>query len=181
MSAKQEATQANSIEFNVNDYVVYPAHGVGKIIDLKEQEVVGMKVAVYIISFNKDKMVLSVPVSRAQKVGLRELSNAGIIERVLTVLKEKPQSSRGMWSKRAQEYENKINSGDIILVSQVVRDLHKNADDPDRSYSERMIYESALDRVAGEFAAIQDIAPDEAVVAITDILRKKLSAKTEAA
>ncbi|MCH2038545.1 MAG: CarD family transcriptional regulator [Rickettsiales bacterium] len=181
MTAKAETANNNTAEFKVDDYVVYPAHGVGRIIDLKEQEVVGMKVAVYIISFNKDKMVLSVPVNRAKKVGLRQLSNNDNIDRVLIVLKGKPQTSRGMWSKRAQEYENKINSGDIISIAEVVRDLHKNVDDPERSYSERMIYESALDRLAGEFAAIQNIEATEAIEVLTNILKQKLKKQQEAA
>ena len=167
-------------KFNVNDYVVYPAHGVGQIIDLKEQEVVGTKVAVYIISFNKDKMVLSVPVSRATKVGLRPLSNGDDTDEAVAILGSKPKASKGMWSKRAQEYEDKINSGDIILISEVVRDLHKNVDDPDRSYSERMIYESALDRLAGEFAAVKNINLAESIELITSILKQKLK-KSEAA
>ena len=180
MTVKAETANNNTADFQVNDYVVYPAHGVGRIIDLKEQEVVGIKVAVYIISFNKDKMVLSVPVNRAKKVGLRQLSNNNI-DRVLDVLKSRPQTSRGMWSKRAQEYENKINSGDIIAIAEVVRDLHKNVDDPERSYSERMIYESALDRLAGEFAAIQEINAEEATDVLTNILRQKLKKQEEAA
>jgi CarD family transcriptional regulator len=168
------------IEFSVGDYVVYPAHGVGQITGEESQIVGGMEVTVHVVSFLKDKMVLRVPTRRAIKVGLRHLSNKEQVEKALKTLKSRARIGRGMWSRRAQEYEQKINSGNIVYIAEVVRDLHKNVDDPERSYSERMIYESALDRLASEFAAVRKIDAGEAAELLVDALRKKESEKEAA-
>ena len=159
--------------FKVGDRVVYPAHGVGEIIDEETQNVGGMELRVFVISLIKDKMILRVPVKRAKIAGLRQLSSKDNVDEVISTLQGKPKIARGMWSRRASDYEAKINSGNIVLIAEVVRDLHKNVDDPDRSYSERIIYESALERLAGEFAAIKSIDIKNATEQLIDILKEK--------
>lgn len=163
--------------FKVNDYVVYPAHGVGKVTNIEEQVVGGQDVSVYVIAFDKDKMLLHVPVRRAERVGLRGLSTEDQVKKAVKTLKGRAKMSRGMWSRRAQEYEQKINSGNIVQIAEVVRDLHKNVDDPDRSYSERMIYESALERLAGEYAVVANLdakaASSELITALKGSKRTK--------
>jgi CarD family transcriptional regulator len=140
---------------------------------IEQTEIVGTKVTLYVLNFEKEKMTLRVPVARAAAVGLRRLSSSEQIGRALSVLKGRPKTARGMWSRRATEYGQKINSGNIESIAQVVRDLHKNVDDPDRSYSERVIYESAFDRLCGEYAAINKINTKEAQEILVQTLGKK--------
>jgi CarD family transcriptional regulator len=166
----------STTEFAVRDYVVYPAHGVGKIVAIETQTIAGTEIQVYVIDFIREKMVLRVPVKRAALAGLRHLSTKILIDKAFSILRGRPKMSRGMWSRRAQEYETKINSGDILLIAEVVRDLHKNVDDPDRSYSERVIYEAALGRLSGECAAVEGVEPKEAVDRLVDLLRDKRAA-----
>lgn len=172
---------AEELKFEVGNQVVYPAHGVGKITDEETQTVGGYEVRVYVISFTKDKMTLRVPVNRAASAGLRHLSTKEDIKKVILILKMRPKSIRGMWSRRAQEYEAKINSGNITSIAEVVRDLHKNVDDPDRSYSERMIYESALGRLVGEYAAIENLDIDKATEALVSNLAPTKAKEAQAA
>ena len=167
---------ADSIAFKVNDYVVYPAHGVGQITAEETQNIGGTEIKVFVISFEKEKMILRVPVKRAGAAGLRHLISRTKVGKVISILQGRPKSGRGMWSRRAQEYEGKINSGDILSIAEVVRDLHKNVDDPDRSYSERIIYESALGRLAGEFAAVENIDTKQATERLIDLLKDKQAA-----
>jgi CarD family transcriptional regulator len=156
--------------FKIGDNVVYPSHGVG-IITAEEIEVVGgSEVALYVISFSQDKLIVRVPKARAAKTGLRHLSSDGEIDEALFTLKGKARTSRGMWSKRAQEYESKINSGSVSLIAEVLRDLHKNVDDPNRSYSEKVIYELALGRFISEYAVSINICKEEAYLKVTTIL-----------
>lgn len=162
--------------FKVNDYVVYPAHGVGAIIGEETQIIGGMELQVFVISFIKEKMTLRVPVRRAAAAGLRHLSTREDVDKVMSILQGRAKLGRGMWSRRAQEYEGKINSGNIISIAEVVRDLHRNVDDPDRSYSERVIYESALGRLAGEFAVVESIDTKKAEEILVDALREKEAA-----
>jgi len=162
-------------EFKVGGKVVYPAHGVGQIINQETQQVAGTELSVYVISFEKDKMLLRVPTKRASTSGLRVLSNDNDVSKAIKTLKGRSKPGRGMWSRRAQEYEGKINSGNLISIAEVVRDLHKNVDDPDRSYSERIIYESALSRLAAEFAAVNQVELDEATEDLTGILKLRKS------
>lgn len=164
-------------EFKVGGKVVYPAHGVGMIVDQETQQVAGVELSVYVISFDKEKMTLRVPVKRAAVSGLRVLSNDNDVQKAIKTLKGRAKPGRGMWSRRAQEYEGKINSGSLVSIAEVVRDLHKNVDDPDRSYSERVIYESALGRLAGEFAAVSQVDVTEAT---TDLIRVLKSRKANA-
>jgi CarD family transcriptional regulator len=156
--------------FKVGDVVVYPSHGVGTITNEELQTISGMEMSLYVITFDKDRMTLKVPKSRAIKAGLRYLSNSTDLDKAIEILKSKPKVSRGMWSKRAQEYETKINSGSIDLVAEVLRDLHRNVDDPARSYSERVIYESALNRLSNEFAVAETISVEDALKKISNIL-----------
>ena len=148
----------SSKTFSVGNYVVYPSHGVGKITDIKSQSLANLKIEMYCVYFEKEKMTLSVPVSHAGKVGLRSLCSAQDAEDALDVIGEKAQTARGiMWSRRAQEYERKINSGDIIAISEVIRDLHRNVGNPDRSYSERVIYEAAYERFVTEASIVKKV------------------------
>lgn len=159
-------------EFSPNDYVVYPTHGVGKVLKIEKQEVAGMKLELVVIEFERDKMILRVPLGKVQAVGMRKLSSPQKMKSALATLKGRARVKRTMWSRRAQEYEAKINSGDPVSIAEVVRDLHRSADQPDQSYSERQIYEAALDRLVREFAAVEHI--DE--VAATERLEKMLQA-----
>lgn len=168
-------------EFNVGDQVVYPSHGVGKIMEQEEQYVAGSSLKVYVIAFEKDKMTLKVPVKRATKAGLRSLSTVQEVDQAVATLKSKAKLGRGMWSRRAQEYETKINSGNLLCISEVVRDLHKNVDDPDRSYSERIIYEAALNRLAGEYAAVKEVSIIESISKLEAILKRKVAKSAAAA
>ncbi len=167
----------SNTEFKIGGKVVYPAHGVGKIVDQETQNVAGVDLSVYVISFEKEKMILRVPVKRANASGLRVLSNDNDVQKAIQTLKGRAKPGRGMWSRRAQEYEGKINSGNIVSIAEVVRDLHKNVDDPDRSYSERVIYESALSRLAGEFAAVNQVDVLEATNKLTNILKLRKGSK----
>ncbi len=168
---------ADKALYKVGNHVVYPTHGVGKIIAQETQMIGDIELRMLVIAFEKDKMTLRVPVHRATAAGLRPISNNDEMKKVFVTLKSKARTSRGMWSRRAQEYEAKINSGSVISVAEVVRDLHQNVDQSERSYSERMIYESALARLVGELAAAE--ATDHK--AATDKLMKLLRAKVAAA
>ena len=157
-------------EFRPNEYVVYPAHGVGQILSIEEQEIAGIKLELFVISFEKDKMTLRVPTNKAVEIGMRSLSSPDVVSKALTTLKGKAKVKRAMWSRRAQEYEQKINSGDLIAIAEVVRDLHRADDQREQSYSERQLYESALDRLTREIAAVN--GNDEAAASreIDDVL-----------
>jgi len=159
------------IEYAVGDHVVYPAHGVGKIIAVESQTISGFALELFVIVFDKDKMTLRVPCGKAQSVGMRRLSSPDTMKAALTVLKGRARVKRTMWSRRAQEYEAKINSGDPVSIAEVVRDLHRNAGQPEQSYSERQIDEAALDRLAREVAAVEKIDEDAAVERLEKVLR----------
>lgn len=161
---------ASSNQFNAGDYVVYPTHGVGRVMALEIQEIAGIKLQLYVIGFEKDRMTLRVPVAKALKSGLRKLSTRKVMESALTTLRGRARVKRTMWSRRAQEYEAKINSGDPVSIAEVVRDLHRNASQPDQSYSERQIYEAALDRLAAELAAVERIDPQAAAKRLESLL-----------
>ena len=157
-------------DFKVGDTVVYPSHGVGQIIAEEIQTIAGSDIMLYVISFIKDKMTLRVPKSRAIKTGLRHLTSSTDFEKAIEILKQKAKVAKGMWSKRAQEYEQKINSGNITLIAEVLRDLHRNVSDNDRSYSERLIYEAALDRLSNEYAASSGIKREAAHEKLVELL-----------
>jgi len=141
-------------DFRPNEFVVYPSHGVGKIVSIEEQEVAGLNLELFVIAFEKDKMTLRVPTNKATEVGMRSLSSPDVVSQAMTTLKGKARVKRAMWSRRAQEYEQKINSGDLIAIAEVVRDLHRTDDQREQSYSERQLYEAALERLTREVAAV---------------------------
>jgi CarD family transcriptional regulator len=165
-----KATQRHG--FKTNEYIVYPAHGVGQILSIEEQEVAGYKLELFVINFIKDKMTLRVPVSKIATVGMRKLSEGGLVKRALETLKGRARVKRTMWSRRAQEYEAKINSGDIVAIAEVVRDLFRSDTQPEQSYSERQLYEAALDRLSREISAVQRCTETEAVKEIEAALAK---------
>ncbi|MCK1339720.1 CarD family transcriptional regulator [Bradyrhizobium sp. LB8.2] len=170
--------------FKANEFVVYPAHGVGQILAIEEQEIAGAKLELFVINFIKDKMTLRVPTAKVANVGMRKLSDPALVKRALETLKGRARVKRTMWSRRAQEYEAKINSGDIVAIAEVVRDLYRSESQPEQSYSERQLYEAALDRLSREIAVVQHSTETEAVKEIEAQLAKsprRTGAKSEAA
>ena len=160
-------------DFRPNEFVVYPAHGVGQIVSIEEQEIAGITLELFVVSFEKDKMTLRVPTAKIVSVGMRKLAEPPLVKRALETLKGRARIKRTMWSRRAQEYEAKINSGDLISIAEVVRDLHRGDDQPEQSYSERQLYESALDRMARELAAVESIDKATAMEKLAKSLAKK--------
>ncbi|MEH6951604.1 CarD family transcriptional regulator [Nitrobacter sp. NHB1] len=158
--------------FRTNEFVVYPAHGVGQILAIEEQEIAGARLELFVINFMKDKMTLRVPTAKIANVGMRKLSEPGLVKRALETLKGRARIKRTMWSRRAQEYEAKINSGDIVAIAEVVRDLYRSESQPEQSYSERQLYEAALDRLSREIAVVQHVTETEAVKEIEGQLAK---------
>jgi len=168
--------------FKTNEFVVYPAHGVGQILAIEEQEIAGAKLELFVINFIKDKMTLRVPTAKVANVGMRKLSDPALVKKALETLKGRARVKRTMWSRRAQEYEAKINSGDIVAIAEVVRDLYRSDSQPEQSYSERQLYEAALDRLSREIAVVQHSTETEAVKEIESQLAKspRRGAKAEA-
>jgi CarD family transcriptional regulator len=169
--------------FKTNEFVVYPAHGVGQILAIEEQEIAGAKLELFVINFIKDKMTLRVPTAKVMNVGMRKLSDPTLVKKALETLKGRARVKRTMWSRRAQEYEAKINSGDIVAIAEVVRDLYRSESQPEQSYSERQLYEAALDRLSREIAVVQHVTETEAVKEIEGQLAKsprRGAAKAEA-
>ena len=168
--------------FKTNEFVVYPAHGVGQILAIEEQEIAGARLELFVINFMKDKMTLRVPTAKVANVGMRKLSEPALVKRALETLKGRARVKRTMWSRRAQEYEAKINSGDIVAIAEVVRDLYRSESQPEQSYSERQLYEAALDRLSREIAVVQHATETEAVKEIESQLAKspRRGAKAEA-
>ncbi len=158
--------------FETNQYVVYPTHGVGRIVAIEEQEIAGCKLELFVINFEKDKMTLRVPTSKTHSAGMRKLSDESVMARALDTLRGRARVKRTMWSRRAQEYEAKINSGDLITIAEVVRDLYRSDTQPEQSYSERQLYEAALDRMAREIAAAQDVDESIAIQKVAEALTK---------
>jgi CarD family transcriptional regulator len=174
-SGGDQKTMKNSVNrhgFKLSEFVVYPAHGVGQIVAIEEQEVAGFKLELFVINFVKDKMTLRVPVGKVTGVGMRKLSDPEQARRSLEILTGRARIKRTMWSRRAQEYEAKINSGDINAIAEVVRDLFRSEAQPEQSYSERQLYEAALDRMMREIAAVQKVSEPEALKVIEVQLRK---------
>lgn len=158
--------------FKVNDHVVYPTHGVGKIVAVEAQEIAGTRLELFVISFEQEKMTLRVPLGKAKAVGMRILSSRDTVRAALKTLQGRARIKRTMWSRRAQEYEAKINSGDLLLIAEVVRDLHRAEGQPEQSYSERQIYESALERMAREVGAIEELDNSAAMERVGIALKK---------
>ena len=183
MAEKKKPQQRHG--FRTNEYIVYPAHGVGRIVSIEEQEIAGAKLELFVINFEKDKMTLRVPTAKLASVGMRKLAEEKIVKKALGTLKGKARVKRTMWSRRAQEYEAKINSGDLVSIAEVVRDLYRSEAHPEQSYSERQLYEAALDRMAREIAAVEKRDESSAVAKIDDVLAKtarqsKIAAEAEA-
>jgi CarD family transcriptional regulator len=156
--------------FGTGDYVVYPTHGVGKVLGIETREIAGQELQLFVIAFDRDRMTLRVPTSKAARAGLRRLSTRKVMESALNKLRGKARIKKTMWSRRAQEYEAKINSGDPVSIAEVVRDLHPNVGQPDQSFSERQIYEAAFDRLACELAALEHIDKESATVKLEELL-----------
>jgi CarD family transcriptional regulator len=164
------ASKANA--FDVGDYVVYPKHGVGRVIELQNQEIAGMQLELYVLRFEKERMTLRVPVNKVESIGMRKLSSDKTLREALDTLKGKPKVKRTMWSRRAQEYEAKINSGDLVSIAEVTRDLFRADDQPEQSYSERQIFEAASSRLARELAAMEKTDEPTALKKILEILNE---------
>jgi CarD family transcriptional regulator len=157
--------------FEEGDHVVYPTHGVGKVERIATEEIAGHKLELIHITFEENRMTLRVPVAKARTAGLRKLATRKMFDEALTVLRGRARIKRTMWSRRAQEYEAKINSGDPLAIAEVVRDLHRNAGQPDQSFSERQIYEAAMDRLAAELGALDRIDKAAAAAKLADFLK----------
>ncbi len=167
--------------FKVNEWIVYPAHGVGRIVAIEEQEIAGISLELFVITFEKDKMTLRVPTGKSESVGMRKLAEEPTVKKAIETLKGRARIKRTMWSRRAQEYEAKINSGDLISIAEVVRDLYRSESQPEQSYSERQLYEAALDRMAREIAVVEKLDERGAVQRITEVLAKSARGRGVAA
>ncbi len=163
-------SKSKKLDFRPNEFVVYPAHGVGQVVSVEKQEVAGFELELFVIAFEKDKMTLRVPTNKAIEVGMRGLSSPEIVSQCMRTLKGKAKVKRAMWSRRAQEYEQKINSGDLIAIAEVVRDLHRSDDQREQSYSERQLYEAALERLTREVSAVSGGDDLGAAKQIDDVL-----------
>jgi CarD family transcriptional regulator len=158
--------------FRTGEYIVYPSHGVGMITSIDEQEVAGLKLELFVISFEQDKLTLRVPTAKIKSVGMRKLSEEPVVKKSLDTVTGRARVKRTMWSRRAQEYEAKINSGDLIAISEVVRDLYRSDDQPEQSYSERQLFEQAMDRMSREIGAVNRLTLTETVQLIEKNLAK---------
>ncbi len=163
---------AKKPSFKIGELVVYPAHGVGKITNVEEQEIAGIKLELYIVDFEKEKLRLKVPTNRAEQKGMRHLADRTMIEQAMKVIRGRARIKRTMWSRRAQEYDAKINSGDMIAVSEVIRDLYRSDRQPEQSYSERQLFEQALARFARELAAVRKVDEDQCIKELEDFLAR---------
>jgi CarD family transcriptional regulator len=184
LASKKPVSQRHG--FKTNEFVVYPAHGVGRIVGIEEQEIAGMSLELFVINFDKEKLTLRVPTGKLESVGMRKLADDSLVKRAMEILKGRARVKRTMWSRRAQEYVAKINSGDLVSIAEVVRDLYRSEAQPEQSYSERQLYEDALDRMAREIAAVEKLDDRGAVQRITEVLSKsargrRLAEETEAA
>jgi CarD family transcriptional regulator len=166
-------TEKKTHAFKPDDHIVYPAHGVGKIVGIETQTVAGHTVELYVITFQQDRMTLRVPTSKAASSGMRQLASSTVVEEAVRTLGGRARIKRTMWSRRAQEYEAKINSGNLVQIAEVVRDLYRPGDQPEQSYSERQLFESALDRMARELAAVENCEQTEARAKLTASLAKR--------
>lgn len=156
--------------FKEGDFVVYPTHGVGRILGTETQEVAGIKLEMLVVRFEQDRMTLRVPMEKAKTLGLRTLSSSKQMDQAITTLQGKARVRRTMWSRRAAEYETKIKSGDPVSIAEVVRDLHRRTNQSEQSYSERQMYQAALERLAREYAAIEKIDQDSAALKLEDMM-----------
>ncbi|MCX7343757.1 MAG: CarD family transcriptional regulator [Proteobacteria bacterium] len=149
--------------FKVGEHVVYPAHGVGKLIGCESHNIAGTQLELLVINFDKDKMVLRLPKEKAENAGLRPLSSKTEMDDALKMLSVRTKPRRVMWSRRAQEYETKINSGMPGAIAEVIRDLYRRSNDNEQSYSERQIYQAAVERFVRELSAVEDLDEKDAI------------------
>ena len=166
-------SEVSKVDFQINDFVVYPSHGVGRIVNEEVQNIAGFELKMYVLTFDKDKMTLKVPKDKIASTGMRKLSSANTIGKALQVISGKAKVKRAMWSRRAQDYEQKINSGELILIAEVVRDLHRNDEQREQSYSERQLYEAALERLTREIAAVDGVEEKTAQKKVDKVLDGK--------
>jgi CarD family transcriptional regulator len=157
-------------EFNTDDFVVYPTHGVGRILGTEQNIIAGTEIDMLIVRFEQDRMTLRVPLEKARSLGLRTLSSRKQMDEAITTLKGKARVRRDMWSKRAKQYDDKIRSGDPVSIAEVVRDLRKRSNQTEQSYSERQMYQAALERLAREFAAIEKIDQSAAAIKLENLM-----------
>jgi len=179
LSSKKLPPKKIKLQYSVGDFIVYPSHGVGEITDIQTFEIAEEKLEMYNVIFDKEKMTLKIPTIKAKEIGIRKVSSRNEMKKTLEILKSKAKIRRTMWSRRAQEYEAKINSGILIELTEVVRDLFRNSNQPEQSYSERQLYESARDRLAREVAVVEKTDDDKAVdkieIILNDATRKSSS------
>ena len=177
--AKKSPPKKIKLQYSVGDFIVYPSHGVGEITDIQTFEIAEEKLEMYNVIFDKEKMTLKIPTIKAKEIGIRKVSSRNEMKKTLEILKGKAKIRRTMWSRRAQEYEAKINSGILTELTEVVRDLFRNSSQPEQSYSERQLYESARDRLAREVAVVEKTDDDKAVdkieIILNDATRKSSS------
>lgn len=169
-AGEENGDMREELAFGSGDYVVYPTHGVGKVIGIETRHIAGQELQLFVIAFDRDRMTLRVPIGKVAHAGLRRLSTRKVMENALTKLKGRARIKKTMWSRRAQEYEAKINSGDPVSIAEVVRDLYPNVGQPDQSFSERQIYEAAFDRLVCELAALESIDKEAATVKLEELL-----------
>ncbi len=162
----------SKLDFKVGDFVVYPTHGVGQVIEIGKQTFGGQEIELVVIRFEKNRMTLRVPTEKIEISGLRKISSKKKMDEIVDLIKDSPQVKRVMWSRRAQIYEDKINSGNPEEVGEVVRDLYRNYNKVEQSFSERQIYQKALERLANEYAVINKVTEDRAVEKIEDYMQK---------
>ena len=165
--------QKKIYDFQTEEYIVYPAHGVGQIVSIDKHEVAGIELEMFVISFEKDKMTLRIPIEKASAIGLRSVSSPELVLKAMETLKGRARVKRAMWSRRAQEYEQKINSGDLIAIAEVVRDLHRNDEQREQSYSERQLYEAALERLTRELAVVDGVEESAAQARVDQVLEAR--------
>ncbi|HPF45704.1 MAG: CarD family transcriptional regulator [Alphaproteobacteria bacterium] len=168
--------KSEKLEFSIDQNIVYPKHGVGNIIDIQVQEISGMSIELYVIRFERERMTLRVPTNKAAGAGMRSISDKETMDKAFETLKGKAKIKRTMWSRRAQEYETKINSGSVIFLAEVVRDLYRSGDQSEQSYSERQIFEAAISRLAREVAAVEEIGEKEALIKLENVLAPEIAA-----
>jgi len=161
---------AKTCQFNPGDFVVYPAHGVGKVTDIARYDIGGEKLDMIVVSFDKDKMAMKIPSNKAEKTGLRPIVSEDVMTQAVETLRMKPKIKKTMWSRRSMEYEAKINSGDPCQIAEVIRDLHKTNEKSEQSYSEHQMFEVAFTRLSSEYAAQKNISFEDASQQLTDVL-----------
>lgn len=169
--------RSNKVSFKIGDYAVYPSHGVGKIVEIEKTAILGQEMSCYLMYFEKEKLTIKIPTAGAGRIGLRPLISKSQLDEVFVILRSGVKKLKGMWSRRAQEYETKINSGDITLLAEVLRDLTRDIEDSERSYSERIIYETAIYRLASEYSVVYDLSFDEAKDKVISTAKDKLNAE----